>query len=79
MKLPILLGAQLLSALPAIADDYLHLEYDTNLSIINKDLKVNQLIGSEEDVDIFHNRINSPVNQHLDVSMSCSSNISVSQ
>ena len=55
-KLSILLGALLLSASPALADDFLYLECDTKFSVINKDLKANQ-IWREEDVDIFYSKV----------------------
>ena len=55
-KLSILLGALLLSASPALADDFLYLECDAKFSVINKDLKANQ-IWREEDVDIFYSKV----------------------
>ena len=55
-RLSILLVTLLLSALPALADDYLYLECDTKFSVINKDLKANQL-WREEDVDIFYSKV----------------------
>ena len=55
-KLSILLGALLLSASPALADAFLYLECDTKFSVINKDLKANQ-IWREEDVDIFYSKV----------------------
>ena len=55
-RLSILLVTLLLSASPALADDYLYLECDTKFSVINKDLRANQ-IWREEDVDIFHSKV----------------------
>ena len=55
-RLSILLVTLLLSALPALADDYLYLECDTKFSVINKDLRANQ-IWREENVDIFHSKV----------------------
>ena len=57
MKLPILLGALLLSTAPAVADDFLYLRCDTKFSKISKDLRANKIIESDEGVDIFHSKV----------------------
>ena len=64
MKSLLVLGALLLSATPAVADDYLYLQCDTKFGNITKDLRVNKIIESKEDVviliskvDLINNRI----------------------
>ena len=57
MKYLPLLSALLLSATPAIADDFLYLRCDTKFSLINKDLKANKIIERDEGVGIFHNKV----------------------
>ena len=52
MKYLPLLGALILSALPAFADDFLYLQCDTKFSKITKNLRVNKIIESQEGVDI---------------------------
>ena len=52
MKSLLALGALLLSASPALADDFLYLQCNTNLSKITKDLRSNKIIESQEGVDI---------------------------
>ena len=54
MKLPILLGALLLSALPAVADDFVYLRCESNRFITVKNLKSNQIIKREEKTVIQH-------------------------
>ena len=57
MKFHLVLGALLLSASPAIADDFLYLRCDTKFSKISKDLRANKIIESDEGVDIFHSKV----------------------
>ena len=57
MKYLPLLSALLLSATPAIADDFLYLRCDTKFSKISKDLRANKIIESDEGVDIFHSKV----------------------
>ena len=52
MKSLLVLGALLLSATPAIADDFLYLRCDTKFSKITKNLRVNKIIESQEGVDV---------------------------
>ncbi len=52
MKYLSLLSALLLSASPALADDYLYLQCHTKFSKITKNLRVNKIIESQEGVDI---------------------------
>ena len=57
MKLPILLGALLLSASPAFADDFIYLRCESNRFITVKDLKSNQIIRKEENTVIQHLKV----------------------
>ena len=52
MKSLLALSALLLSASPALADDFFYLQCNTNLSKITKDLRANKIIESQEGVDI---------------------------
>ena len=47
-KLSVLLGALLLSASPAIADDFVYLKCVTKVTIARKDLKSNKITKREE-------------------------------
>ena len=57
MKLLLLLSTLLLSASPAIADDFLYLRCDTKFSKISMDLRVNKIIESDEGVDVLHSKV----------------------
>ena len=57
MKYLPLLGALILSALPAFADDFLYLQCDTKFSKISKDLRVNKIIESDEGADVLHSKV----------------------
>jgi len=56
-KLSVLLGALLLSALPAIADDLVYLECESKIVVTTKDLKSNQITKREETTETTHNKI----------------------
>ena len=63
MKLPMLLGALLLSASPAVADDFVYLECDYELKMESRAIRSNQLVMSEVEkisqylkVDLKNNR-----------------------
>ena len=57
MKSLLALGALLLSASPAVADDYLYLECVTKSVTTKKDLKSNQITKREEDSEILHLKV----------------------
>ena len=57
MKYLPLLGALILSALPAFADDFLYLQCDTKFSKISMDLRVNKIIESDEGVDVLYSKV----------------------
>ena len=57
MKLPILLGALLLSASPVVADDLVYLECETKSVNTTKDLKLNQIMKREETAEITHHKV----------------------
>ena len=57
MKLPILLGALLLSASPAFADDFVYLECETKSVDTTKDLKSNQITKREEATETTHHKV----------------------
>ena len=57
MKLPILLGALLLSASPAFADDFVYLECETKSVATTKDLKSNQIVKREETAETTHHKV----------------------
>ena len=57
MKLPILLGALLLSASPAVADDFVYLECETKSVDTTKDLKSNQITKREEATETTHHKV----------------------
>mgnify|MGYP005676434325 CR=1 FL=1 len=57
MKSLLALGGLLLSATPALADDFLYLQCDTKFSNISKDLRVNKIIESKEGVDILISKV----------------------
>ena len=64
MKLPMLLGALLLSASPAVADDFVYLECDYELKMESRAIRSNQLVMSEVEkisqylkVDLKNNRL----------------------
>ena len=57
MKLPILLGALLLSAAPALADEFVYLECVSKDVIIKKDLKSNQITKREETTETTHHKV----------------------
>tara|TARA_Y100000766_G_scaffold75236_1_gene63727 strand:- start:1171 stop:1614 length:444 start_codon:yes stop_codon:yes gene_type:complete len=57
MKLPILLGALLLSASPVVADDLVYLECETKSVNTTKDLKSNQIMKREETAEITHHKV----------------------
>ena len=57
MKYLPLLSALLLSATPAIADDFLYLRCDTKFSKISKDLRANKIIEIDEGADVLHSKV----------------------
>ena len=57
MKFHLVLGALLLSASPAIADDFLYLRCDTKFSKISKDLRANKIIEIDEGADVLHSKV----------------------
>ena len=57
MKLPIILGALLLSVSPAVADDFVYLECETKLVATIKDLKSNQITKREEATETTHHKV----------------------
>ena len=57
MKYLPLLGALILSALPAFADDFLYLQCDTKFSKISKDLRANKIIEIDEGADVLHSKV----------------------
>ena len=57
MKYLPLLSALLLSATPAIADDFLYLRCDTKFSKISKDLSANKIIEIDEGADVLHSKV----------------------
>ena len=57
MKLPILLGALLLSASPAVADEFVYLECETKSVDTTKDLKSNQITKREEATETTHHKV----------------------
>ena len=57
MKYLTLLSALLLSATPAIADDFLYLRCDTKFSKISKDLRANKIIEIDEGADVLHSKV----------------------
>ena len=57
MKYLPLLGALILSASPAIADDFLYLRCDTKFSKISKDLRANKVIQSDEGADVLLSKV----------------------
>ena len=57
MKFHLVLGALLLSASPAIADDFLYLRCDTKFNKISKDLRVNKIIEIDEGADVLHSKV----------------------
>ena len=54
MKYLILIGALLLSALPAVAADFVYLKCESKRFITLKDLRLNQIIKREEKTFIQH-------------------------
>ena len=58
MKLSTLLGALLLSASPAIADDFVYLKCETKVTVVEKDLKSNKITKKEELIDADHIMVN---------------------
>ena len=56
-KLSVLLGALLLSASTALADDFLYLQCDTKFSKISKDLRANKVIESDEGADVLLSKV----------------------
>ena len=57
MKYLPLLGALILSASPAIADDFLYLRCDTKFSKISKDLRANKIIEIDEGADVLLSKV----------------------
>ena len=57
MKYLPLLGALILSASPAIADDFLYLRCDTKFSKISKDLRANRIIEIDEGADVLLSKV----------------------
>ena len=57
MKYLPLLSALLLSATPAIADNFLYLRCDTKFSKISKDLRANKIIEIDEGADVLHSKV----------------------
>ena len=57
MKLPTLLGALLLSASPAVADDFVYLECEVKSVATTKDLKSNQIAKREESTETTHHKV----------------------
>ena len=48
MKYPIILGALLLSASPALADEFVYLKCVTKVTVVKKDLKANKITKKVE-------------------------------
>ena len=57
MKYVLLLGALLLSASPAVADEFVYLECETKLVATIKDLKSNQITKREEATETTHHKV----------------------
>ena len=53
----LVLSALLLSASPAVADDFVYLECDKKSIIITEDLKSNEITTGEEDFEISHIKV----------------------
>ena len=58
MKLSTLLDALLLSASPAIADDFVYLKCETKVTVVEKDLKSNKITKKEELIEADHIMVN---------------------
>ena len=56
-RLSTLLGALLLSASPAVSDEFVYLECESTAVATIKDLKSNQILKSEETTETTHNKV----------------------
>ena len=60
-----LLGALLLFASPAIADEFVYLKCETKVTVVKKDLKSNKITKGEELIEADHMMVNLTKSQIL--------------